>query len=124
MYRNLSLDLCTDSDVFYVERSSAECSPIRNNTPTILHSTELSGAMARKTITTSSVTSLEPQIVTKDSDSNEPTFPHGFNNHHPTVPHSLNDLNLPLLWLCFEQTNSTAPSHRSHLSRLQFRRPQ
>ena len=39
--------------------------------------------------------SLEPQIVTIDSDSNEPTFPYAFGTQHPIVPPSLNDLNLP-----------------------------
>ena len=95
MYRSFSLDSSTGSDVFYVERSSAESSPIRNNTPLILNWTELSGAMARETITISSVTSPEPQIVTIDSESNKPTFPYGFGNQHPVMPPSLNDLNLP-----------------------------
>ena len=95
MYRNPSLDLSTDSNVLYVERSSAESSPIKNNTPGILNSTELSGAMTRETITISSVASPEPRIVTKYSDSNEPTIPYGFGSQHPIVPPSLNDLNLP-----------------------------
>ena len=95
MYRSLSLDSSTDSDVFYVDRSSAESSPIRNNTPAILNSSELSGAMARETITISSVVSSEPQIVTIDPDSSEPSLPHGFGSQHPIVPPSLNDLNLP-----------------------------
>ena len=51
--------------------------------------------MARVTITTASVASPEPQIVTNDSDSNEPTIPYGFGNQRPTVPPSVNDLNLP-----------------------------
>ena len=85
----------TDSDVFYVERLSAESSPIRNNTPAILNPTELSGAMERKAITISSVASLEPRIVTIDSDSNEPTLPYGFGSQHPIVPPSLNDINSP-----------------------------
>ena len=95
MYRNLSLDLSTDSDVFLVERSSAEGSPIRKNTPAVLNSTELSEATASETITTSSVASPEPQIVTIDSYSNEPTIPYGFGNQHAIVPLSPNDLNLP-----------------------------
>ena len=95
MYRNLSLDSFTDSDVFYVEPSSAESSPIRNSTPAILNSTELSGAIARETITITFVASPEPQVVTRDSDSNEPKFPYGFGNQQPIVPPSLNDLNLP-----------------------------
>ena len=51
--------------------------------------------MAKETITISSVASPETQKVTMDSDSNEPTFPYGFGNHHPIVPPSLNDLNFP-----------------------------
>ena len=95
MYRNFSLDSSTDSHVFYVERSSAKSSLIRNNTPAILNSTELSGAKAKETITISSVASPEPQKFAIDSDSNEPTFPYAFGNQHPIVPPSLNDLNLP-----------------------------
>ena len=94
MYRNLSLDASTDSDVFYVEHSSAWSSPIRYNTPAILNSTQLSGAMEPEATTISSVASPEPQIVTIDSDSNEPTFPYAFGTQHPIVPPSLNELNL------------------------------
>ena len=93
---NLSLDSSSIvSDVFYVERSLEGGSPIRNNTPAILNSTELSGAMEREVITLSSVASPEPRIVTLDSDSNDPTIPYGFGNQQPIVPPSLNDLNLP-----------------------------
>ena len=95
MYRNLNLNSSTDSDVFYVEHSLPETSPIRNNTPAILNSTHLSGAMEPEAKTISSVASLEPQIVTIESDSNEPTFPYAFGTQHPIVPPSLNDLNLP-----------------------------
>ena len=95
MYRRFSLVSSADSDVFYVERSSTESSPIRNNTAAILNSMELPKAMARETITISSVASPEPQTVTIDSDSNEPIFPYGFGNQHPVMPPSLNDLNLP-----------------------------
>ena len=93
---NLSLDSSsTESDVFYVERSSQEGCPIRHNTPAILNSTQLSGAMEREVITISSVASPEPRIVTLDSDSNGPTIPYGFGNQQPIVPPSLNDLNFP-----------------------------
>ena len=95
MYRNFSSNSSTDSDVFYVEQSSPERSPIRHNTPVILNSTQLSGATDPETITISSVASPEPQIVTIDSDSNEPTFPYAFGAQYPIVPPSLNDLNLP-----------------------------
>ena len=95
MYRNPSLNSSTDSDVFYVVQSLPETSRIRNNTPVILNSTQLSEAMDPETITISSVASPEPQIVTLDSDSNEPTFLYAFGAQHSIVPPSLNDLNLP-----------------------------
>ena len=95
MYRNPSPNSSTHSDVFYVEQSSPERSPIQNNTPVILNSTHLSEAMDPETITISSVASPEPQIVTIASDSNEPTFPYAFGAQHPIVLLSLNDLNLP-----------------------------
>ena len=92
----LSLDSSsTESDVFYVERSAEEGSPARKKTPVVLNSTQLSEAIAMETIAISPVASLEPQIVTIESDSNEPTFPYGFGSQHPIVPPSLNDLNLP-----------------------------
>ena len=93
----LSLDSSsTESVVFYVERSSEEGSSAQNNTPAVLNSTQLSVAMASETITISTVAPLEPQIVTIDSDSNEPTFQNGFGSQHPIVPPSFKDLNLPL----------------------------
>ena len=95
MYRNPNLNSSTYSDVFYQEHSSPESSPIRNNTPAILNSTEISGAMEREVITISSVASPEPRIVTLDSDSNDPTIPYGFSSQQPIVPASLNDVNLP-----------------------------
>ena len=76
---NITLDSSsTESDVFYVEQSSLEGSPIRNNTPAILNLTEISGAMEREVIKISSVDSPEPRIVTLDSDSNDPTIPYVF----------------------------------------------
>ena len=93
---NISLDSSsTETDVFYVEQSSAKGSPIQNNTPAILNSTKISGVMQREAITISSVASPETRIVTLDSDSNDPTIPYGFGNQQPIVPPSLKDLNLP-----------------------------
>ena len=93
---NIYLDSSsTMSDVFYVEQSSVEGSPIRRNTLAFLNLTEISGAMEREVITISSVASSEPRIVTLDSDSNVPTIPYGFGSQQPIVPSSLNDLNLP-----------------------------
>ena len=94
MYGNPSPN-STNSDVFYAEQLSPETSPIRNNTPVILNSTQLLEAMDPETITISSVASPEPQLVTIDSDSNEPTFPYAFGAQYPIVPPSLNELNLP-----------------------------
>ena len=93
---NISLDsYSAESDVFYMEQTSTEGSPIRNNTPAILNSTEISGAMETEVITISSVASPEPRIVTLDSDSNDPTVHYGFGHQQPIVPPSLKDLNLP-----------------------------
>ena len=85
----------TDSDVFYVEQSSNDQSVSRPNTPIVLNSTEISGDDTRERISTSSISSPEPQIVTIDDDSNEPTMPYGFRRQLPIVPSSLNNLNLP-----------------------------
>ena len=51
--------------------------------------------MEPEAIIISSVASPEPQIVTIDSDSIEPTFAYAFGTQHPIVPPSLNELNLP-----------------------------
>ena len=82
-----------ESDVFYVEQTSAEGSPIRNNSPAIFNS--ISEVMEREVISISTVASPEPRFVTLDSDSNDPTMPYGSGNQQPIVPPSLNDLNLP-----------------------------
>ena len=95
MYGNPNLISSTDYDVFYKEHSSPESSPIRNNTPAILNSTQLSGAMELEAITISFLASPEPQKVIIESDSNEPTLPYAYGTQHPIVPRSLNDLNLP-----------------------------
>ena len=64
----------TDSDMFDVEQSSTELSPRTYITPKTLNSTELSGAPAIEHITLSSLESLEPQLITILSDSNEPNI--------------------------------------------------
>ena len=46
-------------------------------------------------ISMSSTASPEPEIVTIDSDSNEPTMPYGFGRQLSIIPPNLNDLNLP-----------------------------
>ena len=67
----------------------SDITPLQSSTP------QLSGTIDPEPITISSVASPEPQIVTIDSDSNEPTFHYAFGTQHPIVPPSLNDLNLP-----------------------------
>ena len=64
-------------------------------TPIVFNSTEISGDDTREMISISSNASPEPQIVTIDDDSNEPTMPYGFGRQLPIVHTSLNDLNLP-----------------------------
>ena len=46
-------------------------------------------------ISISSIASPEPQTVTIDDNSNEPTMPYAFGRQLPIIPSSLNDLNLP-----------------------------
>ena len=85
----------SNSDINYVEQSARELSPHKKNTPETLNSTELSGAPAIEHITLSSVASPEPQIITIQSNPNEPTIPYGYWKATPIVPTTLNDLNLP-----------------------------
>ena len=85
----------SDSDVFYVEQTSNEPSPQRNNSPNVLNSTEISQAYAARMPSVSLIAFPEPRIFTIDSNSNEPTMPYGFGRQLPIVPPSLNDLNLP-----------------------------
>ena len=94
MASNLSLN-STDSDVFYAEQSSNDQGIPRPNTPIVLNSTEISGDDPREMISISSITSPEPQIVTIDDDSNEPTMTYGFGRQLRIIATSLNNMNLP-----------------------------
>ena len=94
MAYNLSLN-SNDSDVLYAEESFKDQSLPRTKTPIVLISTEMSGNDSREMISISSIASPQPQIVTINSDSNEPTMPYGFGRQLPIIPPSLNDLNLP-----------------------------
>ena len=84
-----------DSDVLFVEQLSKEPSPQRNNSSNFLNSTAISEFHEKEMLTISSVASPEPNIVTIDNNSNEPTMPYGFGRQLPIIPQSLNDLNLP-----------------------------
>ena len=94
MSTNISM-ASSDSDVFYVEQSSNEPSPKRNNSPSILNSTKLSEHRTAGMPSFSSIASPEPQIFTIDDDSNELRMAYGFGRQLPIVPPNLNDLNLP-----------------------------
>ena len=85
----------THSDVLYVEQSSDDQSVPRPNTPIVHNSTEIPGDDTQEMISISSIASPEPQLVTIDDDSKEPTLPYGFGRQLPIVPPNLNDLNLP-----------------------------
>ena len=69
--------------------------PTAENTPDILNSTELLGAHALEIITISSVASLEPKIVTIESNSNDPNISCGYGRQGPIHPSRLKELNLP-----------------------------
>ena len=94
MSYNVSID-SMNSDVFYVEQSSNDPSPQRNNSPNILNSNELSEYHATRMPSVSTIATLEPRILTNHDDSNEPTMPYGFGRQLPIIPPSLNNLNLP-----------------------------
>ena len=59
MTSNISM-ASSDSDVFFVEQSSNEPSPQRNNSPNILNSTELSEHHTARMPSVSSIASLDP----------------------------------------------------------------
>ena len=61
----------------------------------ILNSIETSHTHSAGMPSVSSIASPEPQILTINDDSNEPTIPYGFGRQLPIVPPGLNDLNLP-----------------------------
>ena len=84
-----------DSDMFFVEQKPNEPSPQRNNSPNILNSTEISHTDTAGRPSVSSIASPEPQILTINDNSDEPTMPYGFGRQLPIILLSLNDLNLP-----------------------------
>ena len=94
MASNLSMNW-SDFDAFFVEKISNEPSPQRNNSPIILNSTEISPTHTAGMPSVSSIAPPEPQILTINDNSNEPTIAYGFAQQLPIVPPSLNDLNLP-----------------------------
>ena len=94
MTSNISM-ASSDYDEFYVEQTSNEPSPQRNNSPHILNSTDISQAYGARMPSVSSIASPEPRFFTIDDDSNETTMPYGFGRQLSIVPPSPKDLNLP-----------------------------
>ena len=84
-----------ETDIFHEEGSSEEGCPARTNTPVFLNSMELYGAHEREVITISSVASLEPHVLTIESDPKEPTIPYGYGRQQLIIPLSFSDLKLP-----------------------------
>ena len=119
MASNTSID-SLDSDVFFVEQISNEPSPQRNNSPKILNSTQLSQTHRAGMPSVSSIASPEPQILTINDNSNEPTMPYGFGRQLPIVPPNLNDLNLPPnpinILATMELVNQTEDGNDDHYS--------
>ena len=124
MISNISM-ASSDSEVFYLEQMSKKPSPLMNNSPNILYSTEISHTYTARMPSVSSVASPEFQIFTINDNSNKRTMPYGFGRQLPIVPPNLNDLNLPpnpfnilntmaVLTRHKMITTSTAPNHQSH----------
>ena len=84
-----------DPDVFFLEQVSNEHSPQRNNSPNIRNSTEKSHTHTAVMPSVSSIASYEPQILTINDDSNEPTMPYEIGRQLPIILPNLNALNLP-----------------------------
>ena len=82
MFRPNTPDL-SDSDVFYVERSSAKQTPLKRDNSNVRNATELSGVHVGDLIKISPVTSPEPNILTVESDTNEPTIPYSYGTQDP-----------------------------------------
>ena len=94
MTSNISMT-SSGSDVFYLEQTSNEPSPERNNSPNLLNSTEIFQVCSARMPSVSSIAFPEPRIIPIDDNSNELTMPYGFGRQLPIVPPSLSDLNLP-----------------------------
>ena len=78
-----------------MEQSSNDPGAPEPKTPSVLNSTEISGKDTQEMKSITSFASRGAQIVTTDTDSNEPTVPYGFGPQLTIIPPSLNYLNLP-----------------------------
>ena len=94
-FRSITPD-SSNSDVFYVERSSGEESTAESNNWNVLNPTNLFGVHARDVIRMSSLASPQLYIVTIESDSTKMKIPYAYGNQQPIIPPSINDLHLPI----------------------------
>ena len=82
--------LSRDSDASCVERSSGKQTPTRHNTQNVIISAELSevhvGDMNLVMMTVVPPTSPQPNFVTMESDTKEPTIPFGCGRQDPVIP--------------------------------------
>ena len=128
MASNISLN-SIDCDVSFAEQLSREPSPQRNNSPNNFNSTDLSGLHTREMPTLSSVTSPEPDIVTLEDDSSDPTFLCQFRAQQPIVPPNWNNLYPPshpfnvLATMAVVQLNPTQHDKNYNHQSLELSRP-
>ena len=91
--------LLTDSEVFRVEQSSGHQSLMKHDTPEVLNSTELFGALPMDIISNSPVASPDPLIIKTNSVAGESFTPNGFWRRWLNI----SGLNLPMTALLKRQ---------------------
>ena len=93
----------------WCSRREKKTHPVKN-TQDVLKSTETSEALAREVITISSGGSLEPNILTIESDSNEPTMLYAYGRQQLFIRPKFKDLNLQMNPLDVMTLVSPAPN--------------
>ena len=91
----ISSRLMKPADSILFSLSLFKNTPSRQNTLIVVNSTGLYGNHIRHVITVSPVTSPMANIVTIESDTNEPTIPQFLARQSPIILPNLNSLNLP-----------------------------
>ena len=121
---NLMDSLFSESEFFNVERSSEQCSSVRNHTLTALNSTELSGAHEKEVIIIWSMISTEPQIDHRNR----------FNWTDNTIWIWASGVSMTLtfhnifllcwlLWRWCSQTKNAVSNHWNRQTRIRYLRP-
>ena len=94
MVTNVSINPI-DSDVFFCGATTKRAQTTTQQLPNFLLSMEISEMHTKEMPILSTVATSEPDFVTFDDYSNDPTSPYWFRAQQPTVPPCLNELNLP-----------------------------